>query len=220
MADRTRARQLAAQFNQSADPSGWFEQLYKEAEQGTTEVPWADRRPNPNLLNFWRAHPRDTAGKRALVVGCGLGDDAEQLAAWGFQTTAFDLSPTAIRGAQNRFPDSPVIFCVADALKTPIDWSAAFDFVLEIYTVQVLLGALREKLIANLAGLVKPGGELLLIARGREESDPRGEMPWPVTRAELRGFTRAGLIEDSFEDFLDPESPEVRRFRALYRRPR
>jgi SAM-dependent methyltransferase len=220
MADRTRARQLAAEFNRVGDPTGWFEKLYKEAEAGASEVPWADLRPNSNLLNFWSSNPIDGPGKRALVVGCGLGDDAEQLAAWSFQTTAFDISPTAIRGAQKRFPRSDVNYVVADALQTPRDWATAFDFVLEIYTVQVLLAPLREMLIANLAQLLRPGGEILVIARGRDETDPHGEMPWPVTRDELQGFVRAGLVEVSFEDYPDPESPEVRRFRVLYRRPR
>lgn len=220
MADRTRARQLAAEFNRTGDPTGWFEKLYQESEAGTGEVPWADLRPNTNLLNFRQSHPHDGAGRRALVVGCGLGDDAEQLAAWGFETSAFDISQTAVRGAKSRFPNSHVNYVVADALKPPADWLGVFDFVLEIYTVQVLLGALREKLIANLATLLQPGGEILVIARGRDETDPPGEMPWPVTREELRGFVRAGLKEISFEDFPDPESPEVRRFRALYRRPR
>jgi hypothetical protein len=66
---------------------------------------------------------------------------------------------------------------------------------------------------------VLPGGELLVIARGREPSDPPGTMPWPLVRAELDGFRRAGLEETSFEDFMDAESPPVRRFRVHYRRP-
>lgn len=220
MADCSRARQLAAEFNRAGDPTGWFEKLYQEAEAGTSAVPWVDLRPNVNLLNFRQSHPHGGAGSRALVVGCGLGDDAEQLAAWGFQTTAFDISQTAVQGAKNRFPNSHVNYVRADALNLPNDWLGGFDFILEIYTVQVLLGALREKLISNLATLLRPGGEILVIARGRDETDPPGEMPWPVTREEMRAFVRAGLMEMVFEDFPDPESPQLRRFRGLYRRPR
>src|SRR6267378_3384775 len=67
----------------------------------------------------------------------------------------------------------------------------------------------------------RKGGLLLVIARGREPSDPEGQMPWPLTRAELSAFTTAGLQEISFEDLLDfedPAEPAVRRFRALYQR--
>jgi hypothetical protein len=41
--------------------------------------------------------------------------------------------------------------------------------------------------------------------------------PWPVARVEPDAFTRAGLREASFEDFVDDEEPPVRRFRVRYR---
>ena len=41
-------------------------------------------------MGFWGAHPLETTGKSALVIASGLGDDAEQLAEWGYKTTAFD----------------------------------------------------------------------------------------------------------------------------------
>jgi len=66
------------------------------------------------------------------------------------------------------------------------------------------------------AGFVRGGGHLLVIARAREESDPPGEMPWPLTRRELARFTEFGLRELSFEDYVDEETPPVRRFQALY----
>ena len=219
MPDRTRARQLAREFNDKHDPTGWFEQLYREADEGKTEVPWADLRPNINLLNYAAKYPLDGAGKRALVIGCGFGDDAEQLAAWNFTTTAFDITETAIRSARKRFPQSRVEYRTADILNPPPAWRATFDFVLEVYTLQVLPGTLRPKAIAEMAAMLRPHGELLVIARGREARDPAGEMPWPLTLDEVRTFTDAGLVELSFEDFPDPESPETRRFRVLYRRP-
>ena len=70
-----------------------------------------------------------------------------------------------------------------------------------------------------MADLVAEGGSLLIIARGREEHDPPGEMPWPLTRRELNHFLEIGLREVSFEDFQDPEEPSTRRFRVLYMRP-
>src|SRR5436305_284396 len=94
--DRARARELARRYLSKGDPSGWFEQLYQEGERGESIVPWKDLAPSPNLIEFWEQHPLPAAGKTALTVGCGFGDDAEQLAAWGFETTAFDVAPTAI----------------------------------------------------------------------------------------------------------------------------
>lgn len=219
MGNLTRARQLAQEFNDRNDPTGWFEQLYREAAEGKGEVPWIDLRPNVNLIDYAARQPLRGEGKRALVIGCGFGDDAEQLAAWGFAVTAFDISETAVRRARGRFPESKVAYVVGDILRTPVEWRAAFDFILEIYTLQVLPPAPRQVAIANIAAMLRPRGEVLLIARGRELHDSPGQMPWPLTKEEdLPGFANAGLTEISFEDFPDPESPEIRRFRVLYRR--
>jgi SAM-dependent methyltransferase len=219
MPDRTRARELAAQFLRHGDPTGWFEPLYQEAEAGKSVVPWVDLCTNPHLLGFWRAHPQETTGKLALVIGSGLGDDAEQLSAWGYRTFAFDISDCAIRATRKRYPKSTVEYLVSDLFNPPAAWGQKFDFVLEIYTLQVLPAALRPQAIRKITSFVRPGGLLLVIARGREPSEPEGQMPWPLTRAELSEFAAAGLEEASFEEFSTPEDPAVRRFRVLYRCP-
>jgi 2-polyprenyl-3-methyl-5-hydroxy-6-metoxy-1,4-benzoquinol methylase len=225
MRDRVRARELAAEFNKKGDPTGWFEQLYREGEAGKSVVPWADLRPNSHLLDFWKLHPLETAGKTALVIGSGFGDDAQQLAAWGFQTTAFDISETAIRAANKRFSTHeesarvPVKYEVANLLDPPSTWHRRFDFVLEIFTLQALPAAIRPIAIKNVAQFVSPGGFLLVIARGRELTDPEGQMPWPLTREELAAFATHGLTELLFHDYLDPDDPPERRFRVLYQLP-
>jgi SAM-dependent methyltransferase len=216
--DRTRARELAAESIQKGDPTGWFERLYREGEEGKNVIPWADRGANPSLLDFWNAHPQRADGKKALVIGCGLGDDAEQLAAWGFATTAFDISETAIRMAQKRFPESRVKYAVANLFQPPPDWNLNFDFVFEANTVQALPANVRLEAIRNIASFARPGGNLLVIVRGREPHEPEGQLPWPLTRAELAEFVRAGLIEKSFEEYFDKEEPPARRFRVLYSR--
>jgi SAM-dependent methyltransferase len=225
MKDRARARELAAEFNKKGDPTGWFDQLYREGEAGKSVIPWADLQPHPLLLEFWKEHPLETAGKTALVIGSGFGDDAQQLAAWGFQATAFDISETAIRGAKKRFPAQQnsakrsVNYQVANLLDPPPNWARNFDFVLEIYTLQALPAAIRPAAIKNIAQFVSPGGHLLVIARGRDLTDPEGQMPWPLTREELAAFTRHGLTERSFRDFPNSEEPLERRFRVLYQFP-
>jgi SAM-dependent methyltransferase len=222
MGDRTRARELAAEFHQKGDATGWFEQLYQEAAAGKSIVPWADLQPNRHLLEFWCAHPLPAAGKTALVVGSGLGDDAEQLAGRGFHVTAFDISPTAIRAAQQRFPDGPrpsggsIEHFAADIFHPPAKWNRFFDFILEIYTLQALPASIRLDAMNKLASFLNPGGHLLLIAMGRGADDPVGQLPWPLTREELSAFSILGLREISFESFPEPDDPATLRFRALY----
>ena len=221
MADRARVRQLAQEYREKGDPLGWFEALYQEADAGKAVIPWADREPNQWLLEFWKEHRWETAGQRALVIGSGLGDDSEQLASWGFQTTAFDISKTAIEQTKKRYPRTQVEYVIADLFHPRAAWVGGFSFVLEVYTLQSFPAEWRAKAIAAIAQFVAPGGRLLAIARGRStgEADQLGP-PWPLRRDELEGFRRAGLEEECFEDFADLEPPWVRRFRVLYRRPR
>jgi len=217
---RARARELAAEYIRKGDPTGWFDALYREAETGGAPVPWGDLEVNSQLIEFWQAHPIETAGKQALVIGSGLGDDAEQLAAWGFKTTGIDISKTAVDAAKKRFPRTVVEYVVADIFNPPPALLNAFDFVLEIFTVQSFPSQFQPKVIESIPRFLKPGGQLLVIARGRDDDEPEVQgPPWPVKRSALDAFSRAGLKEVSFEDLRDPEPPWVRRFRVLYRRP-
>jgi SAM-dependent methyltransferase len=216
---RARARELATEYIAKGDPFGWFEALYREGEAGKSIIPWADARPNPLLVEFWEAHRFETTGKRALVIAGGLGEDAEQLAEWGFDTLCFDISPTAIEMAKRRFLETRVEYVVADLFQPPQEWFGSFDFVFETNTLQALPAALRESAAKKIAQFPKPRGLVLVVARGREQNEPEGDLPWPLTRGEMDGFVRAGLRVESFDDFADPEPPWVRRFRALYRKP-
>lgn len=216
---RRKAGDLARESLAAGDPVGWFEALYAQARGDTGAISWADLAPNPNLTAWLDREKIEGRGRRALKIGCGLGDDAEELRRRGFLVTAFDVSETAIDWCLERFPTPTVEYVVHDLLAPCPEWEGSFDFVLESYTLQVLPAEVRAAAIPNVARYVAAGGDLLVIARGREPSDPPGAMPWPLVRSELDGFTRAGLMEQSFEDFLDAETPPVRRFRVHYRRP-
>jgi SAM-dependent methyltransferase len=194
---------------------GWFETLYREAEALPDLVPWADREPNPSLVAWHQRSGFDFANARCLDVGCGLGDNAEYMAAAGARVTAFDVAPSAVRACRARFPESRVRYEIADLLRPPEAWSSAFDFVLEVYTLQVLPPSTRSTALSQLSRLVAPGGVLLVVCRGRDPEDPEGRMPWPLLRSEL---SIPGLEELSFEDYLDDEAPPVRRFRVALRR--
>jgi len=217
--DRTLARRLAEESLAKGDALGWFDALYQAAGDDPAAIPWADLAVNPHLAAWLASNPRDWTGRHALVVGCGLGDDAEELARRGSVVTAFDVSPRAIEWCRQRFANSQVDYQVANALSLPMAWLQAFDLIVEIYTLQALPSEPRAVAAAQLAACVAPGGTLLIVARAREANEDLGSVPWPLVKSELDAFQSLGLVAGKFEDFLDDEQPPVRRFRATYRRP-
>ena len=207
---------LAAEGIAHGDATGWFDRLYRAAEGDHTRVPWADLAPNRWLVEWLERERVRGEGASAVVVGCGLGDDAQELARRGYDVTAFDISSTAVDWAIRRFPESGVEYRVADLFSLPALMEGEFDFVFEAYTIQALPIEIRPSAVDAVASLVAHGGSLLAVMRGRENDQEVPGPPWPLSRADLTGFLHAGLLEDSFEDFMDGE---IRRFRVHYLRP-
>jgi SAM-dependent methyltransferase len=213
--DRT-GRARAPTDGVSADPDReWFERLYVAAEGGGEPVPW-DRGAPHHLLEGWVAARRvDGRGRRALVVGCGMGRDSEFIGGLGFATVAFDFSQTAIDAVRRRFPGSPVEYRVADLIDPPPEWGGAFDLVVESLTVQSLPRELRAVAIARVRGFVAPGGTLLVIAAVDDNRPDRPDGPWPLTRAEVESFAGGGLELVELRDFRDADA---HRWRAEFQR--
>lgn len=211
------SRPIAAGSSAPDDPTGWFEKLYAEAGQGRAVVPWDREVPNPLLIEWLANHPLEAQGKRAVVVGCGLGNDAELIAARGFDTVAFDISPTALELARRRYPDSRVDYRQADLLDLPADWHQAFDLVVECITVQALPPRLHQQAAAAVASLCGVGGLLVVISGARVgDSVPAGP-PWPLTGDELTWFAVDG-VERAVVETVPVGAGQIR-WRAEFRRP-
>jgi hypothetical protein len=217
---KDRARALREAAVRRGRPDRWCEALYREAGAALDRVFWADQVPNPMLVERWERWRADLPpSPRVLVTGAGYGDDAAWLADQGARVSAFDVSPSAVRRARERFPSSPVRWFAGDLLAPPVRRGAPFDLVVEVYTLQVLPPERRALAWAPLTSLVAPGGELWLVARARTADEDPGELPWPLLRGELDRLDREPLEARSVEEFLDQEEPPARRLVARYRRP-
>lgn len=193
-----------------------FEEMYRAAGDDLGSLPWAKLEPFPALVE-WLDGEGAGLGGRALVVGSGYGDDAEELARRGFEVSAFDSAPTAIARACERFPGSEVDYRVADLFDLPAEWRGAFDLVVEIRTVQSLPIDERGEAPAMIAEPVAPGGRLWLFALARDAHVPHGTRPWPMVPDELAAFERAGLTWESRH--TDPLGDGHYNVIAVLRRP-
>ena len=219
---RVRARALASEFLAKQGGQAWFDELYRRAAGDPSAVPWANLAPDPLLIDWLTAHLEPPVQATALVIGCGLGDDAEELADWGFDVTAFDVSGTAVDWCRDRFEGTSVKYECANLLETPIEYLGKFDLVFEDSTLQTMKDDVLGDAVQTLPSFLAPGGLLLIICRGREDYDLLPSTPpWPLTRSDLRPLELGGgLSLVQFEDFYDHEEPPVRRFRAAYSRPK
>jgi SAM-dependent methyltransferase len=213
---RERTKQLAEEFLNRGDVTGWFDALYAEAAGNHEKVPWADLEPNPYFVKFAEKTNLQGNGRKALVVGCGLGDDAKYLHDLGFSVTAFDISPAAIDWAKRLNPE--IHFEVADLFSPPRGWLSQFEFVLEVYTIQPLPLEIRPQVIDSISNFVAPNGKIVVVTRGREDDEIPLELPWALSRKDLSQFEKIGLQLTHFEEMWGDEEEPVRRFVIEYSR--
>ena len=213
---RERTKQIQAEFAKKGDATGWFDALYAEANGDNEKIPWADLVPNRFFVEFAEKTNLQGNGRKALVVGCGLGDDALYLHNLGFKVTAFDISKTAIKWAKKLHAETDIQFETADLFAPFRGWISGFDFVLEIYTIQPLLLEIRPKVIDSIANFAAPNGKIVVVTRGREDDEVPPELPWALSRKDLSNFEKNGLQQTHFEEMLDDEDPPVRRFVVEY----
>ena len=171
----------------------FFDNVYKNADKDNLEsIPWATLIANEHLVNYLDEMDIVT-DQRALVIGCGLGDDAEVLAEAGYAVDAIDISETAIKMAEERFPKLAIDFRVEDIFELPKFMNGHYDLVFESRTIQSLDPKFRDALVNIIADLVKEDGELLVHTNMQDDSETYGGPPWPLYRRELDTFQDHGL---------------------------
>jgi hypothetical protein len=211
---RERLLKLSEAAETDGEPLRWFEELYAGANRNSNEIPWARMEPHPKMVE-WTANQPDVQGK-ALVIGCGLGDDAEWLSVAGFEVTAFDISESSIQWCKERFPSTAVDYIVADLLNPPEAWFNAFDLVVEIHILQAIPEEVRDPAAAQIPGLLNSGGSLLCIGRLAGLQTPNETPPpWPLSRTWLEGRF-SSLNPTSFQHFTYEESPSIDRYLASW----
>ena len=170
---------MAMEAESRSDPLIWFEELYRSSGGNEEMIPWSNGDPNHLLVEWLEDKP---CVGRALVVGCGLGEDAAYLAKLGWEVTAFDISPTAIGWAANIHKDLDIEWRVEDLLELPEEWRGIWDLVVEVHILQAIPEKIRVVAAPKLPPLLAPNGRLVSVGRVDRAGDKVQGPPWPLSR--------------------------------------
>jgi len=192
----------------------WFNELYKKYKNNHQDIPWARLEVNPLLESYLNSQDSHTG--TALVIGCGLGDDARALEIAGYNVVAIDVSDAALESAKERFPDSKVNFVKQDIFEMPEEYRDSFDFVFEAFTIQSLPIIFREKMIKSIINTIDINGKLLVVAHKKEKNFPGP--PWPLQEDEVNLFSLHGMKELSNEVHNEDSHISSKKFRILYKK--
>jgi SAM-dependent methyltransferase len=195
--------------------SAWFEEFYKTNFLNEKLIPWAKLQPNEHLEEYLQ---NNLPHGKALVVGCGLGDDAIALSEAGFDVTAIDVSKSAIAWCEERFDGYGVKFQVQDIFELPPEMLGQYDFVFESLTIQSLPLVFRDKVITAIASLLSPEGRLLVVANGKNAGEKYQGPPWPLEINEVRLFTNKNMRELEFSILEETSGLSTLKFKALYQK--
>jgi SAM-dependent methyltransferase len=122
---------------------------------------------------------------RAVVLGCGLGTNAIDLAGKGFDVTAIDVAPTALSRAEARARKAGVRvrWLVADVLAPPK--LEPFDFLFDRGCYHHVRG-INAAAFVEMARRLSHAGSRLLILAGSARGPRRGGPP-RIKESEIRG---------------------------------
>jgi cyclopropane fatty-acyl-phospholipid synthase-like methyltransferase len=156
-----------------------WETLYNELP--ASNMPWFHAALDPDLEAALQE--RGVTGGRALDLGTGPGTQAVELAARGFHVTATDISRAAVAGARELAAARGVAveFIVDDVLASRL--TGRFDLVFDRGCFHVMDPADRPAYVATVAGLLPPGG--LLVLKTFSKLQPEGPGPHRFSIVEL-----------------------------------
>ena len=211
-------KRMVKEHQENDMPTQWCDSIYQGANGDYRNVFWADLEPSPYLVEWLKSNPIKSK-KKAIVIGCGVGDDCEALSAYGYEVIGFDIAPTAIELCKKRYANSKVTYMVADLFNYPKGWYQAFDVVYECNTIQILAGKYRVQAREAIASLVAQNGHALVSCRSRDKDKMLDAIPLPLDREEIDTFvTIEGLKQTSFLAYDDTQEPPVPHFFGIYQR--
>ncbi len=107
---------------------------------------------------------------------------------------------------------------VGDILNPEQEWFGNFDLVVEIHILQAIPdGGIRERAAEQMPKLLNDNGQLLCIGRLDNGEQTIQPPPWPLQEDWLKSSFDM-LTLTTFTEFIHPDSPNVTRYYAAWKR--
>ena len=210
---RKKILEIYNKSNQSENPLSWFEELYDQANSNREWIPWDWKEPHPFVVEWIEKSEKEG---NALVIGCGLGEDAAYLSKNGWNVTAFDISETAIKWASEIHRDLEIEWKVADLFHLPDSWQMKYDLVLEVHILQAIQESLMIEARKKLAPLVSANGHLVCIGKLRINDESIEGPPWPMSKESIDKTGKELEIVELHISHI-PDKEDIR-YRAVWKR--
>lgn len=149
-------------------------------------IPWNTETP-PQVLTELVESKKIKPGK-AVDLGCGAGNYAIYLASRGFDVTGIDISPAAIKLAQENAEKKKIKarFQVADLSGDLSCFNIGFDFAFEWNVLHHIFPEQREVYAKKIAGLLKKGGIYLSVCFHEQDPQFGGKGKYRTTSLDTR----------------------------------
>ena len=134
------------------------------------EIPWNIESPPEALVEL--VESKKVKPCKTIDLGCGTGHYATYVAGKGFEVTGIDISPTAIKIAQENAMEREVEckFLVADVRLDFAEVKETFDFAYDWTLLHHIYPEKRKKYAENVNRILNSGGNYLSVCFS--EKDP------------------------------------------------
>lgn len=186
--------------NESID-NIYIDEIYRKMP--LAEIPWNNEKPPQVLVDLVESEKIKPC--KTLDMGCGAGNYAIYLAGKGFDVTGVDISPTAIKLAEENARKKGVRcrFIAADVTGDLREIAGTFDFIYDWEMLHHLFPVQRKKYVENVDRKLNTQGQYLSICFSEKDAYFGGQGKFRKTHIGTQlYFSSEEELRDLFEPYF------------------
>ncbi len=178
-----------------------MERIYQKTP--LNEIPWNIETPPDILVGLVESGKVKPC--KTIDLGCGTGYYSIYLASVGFDVTGIDVSPTAIKIAQENAKKKGIKcnFFVADVLGNLNEVKGTFDFAYDWELLHHIFPEQRRIYVKNVHKILSPRGKYLSVCFSEKDPEFGGSGKYRKTRlGTILYFSSEDELRELFEQYF------------------